>query len=117
MRYAFFLGCMMPVKYPGHESATRIVAEMLGAFRDSEMAVRALGILAVRGGDAGTRAVEILSRQLRHARADLRLAALRQLAEAEALPGSVVEEMVEGDPDPRVREEAAALTASPQDGT
>ena len=30
MRYAFFLGCMMPVKYPGHESATRIVAEMLG---------------------------------------------------------------------------------------
>lgn len=30
MRYAFFPGCMMPVKYPGHESATRIIAEMLG---------------------------------------------------------------------------------------
>ena len=30
MRYAFFLGCVMPVKYPGHESATRLVAEALG---------------------------------------------------------------------------------------
>jgi heterodisulfide reductase subunit B len=30
MRYAFFLGCVMPVKYPGFESATRVVAEALG---------------------------------------------------------------------------------------
>jgi heterodisulfide reductase subunit B len=29
MRYAFFVGCVMPVKYPGHESATRAVAEAL----------------------------------------------------------------------------------------
>jgi heterodisulfide reductase subunit B len=29
MRYAFFLGCVMPVKYPGFESATRAVAEAL----------------------------------------------------------------------------------------
>jgi heterodisulfide reductase subunit B len=30
MRYAFFVGCVMPVKYPGFESATRAVAEALG---------------------------------------------------------------------------------------
>jgi heterodisulfide reductase subunit B len=30
MRYALFLGCLMPVKYPGFESATRAVAATLG---------------------------------------------------------------------------------------
>ncbi len=94
-----------------------IVAEMLGAFRDSEAAVRALGTLAARGGDAGARAVEILIRQLRHARAGLRLEALHQLAGVGAFPADVVEEMAEDDPDSRVREAAAALVGSTQDGT
>jgi heterodisulfide reductase subunit B len=30
MRYALFLGCLIPVKYPGFESSTRAVAEALG---------------------------------------------------------------------------------------
>ncbi len=90
-----------------------VVVEMLGAFRDSTAAVQALGTLAARGGSAGARAVEILTRQLRHARAEVRLAALRQLAEAGALPADALEPLAEEDPDPRVRKEAAAL-ASPQ---
>ncbi|HHQ47857.1 MAG TPA: hypothetical protein ENK19_03135 [Acidobacteria bacterium] len=88
-----------------------VVVEVLGAFRDSETAVRALGTLAERGGDAGVRAVEILVRQLRHARGDLRLEALRELARLGAAPGNLLEEMAENDPDPRVRSEAAATLA------
>lgn len=30
MKYAFFMGCLIPVKYPGFESATREVASLLG---------------------------------------------------------------------------------------
>lgn len=89
-----------------------VVVEMLGAFRDSTAAVQALGTLAARGGSAGARAVEILTRQLRHARAEVRLAALRRLAEAGALPVDAVEPLAGEDPDPRVRKEAAALLST-----
>jgi hypothetical protein len=88
-----------------------VVVEVLGSFRDSEAAVRALGTLATRGGEAGARAVEILRRQLRHARGDLRRKALVQLAHAGAVPEDVVREMAENDPDPRVRQEASAVLA------
>jgi heterodisulfide reductase subunit B len=30
MKYAFFLGCAIPIKYPGFEAATRLVCERLG---------------------------------------------------------------------------------------
>jgi len=88
-----------------------VVVEMLGAFRDSTAAIGALGTLAVRGEAAGARAAEILTRQLRHPRAEVRLAALRQLAEAEVLPMEALEELAGEDPDPRVRKEAAALSS------
>ena len=30
MKYALFLGCAIPIKYPGFEAATRLVCERLG---------------------------------------------------------------------------------------
>ncbi len=87
----------------------RTVVEMLGVFRDSIGAVRALGTLAAMGGEAGERAVAILVRELRHARPAIRLAALEQLARAGTLAEDVRTELAEADPDPRVREAAARL--------
>lgn len=93
-----------------------VVAEMLGAFRESRSAVKALGTLAARGGAAGERAVEILTRQLKHARADIRLEALHQLAAAKAVPADMVSELAEEDPDRAVRQAAADLTAAADEG-
>ncbi len=85
-----------------------VLVEFLGAFRDSPSAVRALGRLAGRGGEAGEHAAVILTRLLKHARAEIRRIALEGLADTEAFPADVVEEMAGSDPDPEVRRLAQA---------
>ncbi|RLE21637.1 MAG: hypothetical protein DRJ65_15655 [Acidobacteria bacterium] len=92
------------------------LAEVFGAFRGSPGAVRGLGALASMAGGGSTRAVEILRRQLKNARADIRLLALERLAAAGEGPGDLLADMVEEDPDPGVRRFAASLAASETDG-
>jgi len=81
-----------------------VVAEMLGAFRDSPAAVRGLGVILARGGVAGERAEEILGRVLRHAASEIRLEALRQLRPAARRITDELRSLAENDPDPKVRE-------------
>lgn len=80
-----------------------VVAEMLGAFRDSPAAVRGLGVILARGGEAGERAEEILGRILRHAASEIRLEALRQLRPAAPRIADDLRSLAESDPDPQVR--------------
>jgi len=80
-----------------------IVAEMLGAFRDSPAAVRGLGVILARGEAAGERAEEILGRMLKHATSDIRLEALAQLRPAAGRIADDLRALGENDPDPRVR--------------
>ena len=86
-----------------------VVAEFLGAFRDSPSAVRGLGTILSRGGEAAERAQEILRRILRHARPEMRLEAAEQLLAH--VPGIVSElqELATNDPDPMVRDELGML--------
>ncbi|MCK5803373.1 MAG: hypothetical protein KAI66_11095, partial [Lentisphaeria bacterium] len=88
-----------------------VVVEFLGAFRESPAAVRALGRLARGGGEHGEHASAILSRQLKHARAEIRMLALEGLRAADAFPPAVAEEMAGSDPDPEVRRLAGAALA------
>jgi len=88
-----------------------IVAEMLGAFRDSPAAVRVLGAILALGGTAGERAAEILGRVLRHARPEIRLEAVRQL---HPVAGTMIEDLrslADSEPDARVREALSRLFA------
>jgi len=91
------------------------VAEALGAFRGSPGAVRALGALASPAGGGSTRAVEILRRQLKNARADIRLLALQRLADAGEQPCDLLDDLATEDPDPEVRSLAVSLAASETD--
>ena len=84
-----------------------VVAEMLGAFRDSTAAVRGLGVILARGGDAGERAAELLGRFLLHAKPEIRLEAVTQLRPVAASMADELTELAEKDPDPAVR---SALT-------
>jgi hypothetical protein len=81
-----------------------VVAEMLGAFRDSPAAVRGLGVILARGGPAGERAEEILGRILKHATPEIRLEALRQLRPVAKNIKDELQTLADGDPDPRVRQ-------------
>jgi hypothetical protein len=81
-----------------------IVAEMLGAFRDSPTAVCGLGVILWRGGAGADRAAEILVKLLRHAAPHIRLEALRQLRPAAARMREELGKLEESDPDPKVRE-------------
>ncbi len=94
-----------------------IVAEFLGAFRDSPSAVRGLGIILARGGDPADRAEEILRRILRHARPEMRLEAAEQLLPhvPEILPE--LENLATNDPDPMVRDELGTLVNKATRGT
>lgn len=87
------------------------LAEILGAFREAPGAVRALGALASPKGGSSGRAVEILRRLLRSARADLRLLALEQLDGVNEVPTDLLDDLVDGDPNPEVRSFAASLAA------
>jgi hypothetical protein len=80
-----------------------VVAEMLGAFRDSPAAVRGLGVILARGDAASERAEEILGRMLKHATSDIRLEALAQLRPAATRVADELRTLGESDPDPRVR--------------
>ena len=80
-----------------------VVAEMLGAFRDSTAAVRGLGVILARGGDAGERAAEILGRFLLHAKPEIRLEAVQQIRPAAAAMVDDLTELAEKDADPAVR--------------
>jgi hypothetical protein len=80
-----------------------VVAEMLGAFRDSPAAVRGLGVILARGDAAGERAEEILGRMLKHATPEIRLEALAQLRPAAARVADELRTLAESDPDPNVR--------------
>ncbi len=93
----------------GHDPL--LVVEMLGAFRDSLAAVRALAKLVAGGGEAGERATEILTRQLKHAKPAIRLEALHGLIPTQSISGDALAELAESDPDPRIRSEAAAFLA------
>jgi len=84
-----------------------VVAEMLGAFRDSTAAVRGLGVILAGGGNAVERAVELLGRFLLHAKPEIRLEAVAQIRPAAASVADDLTELAEKDPDPAVR---AALT-------
>jgi len=86
-----------------------IVAEMLGAFRDSPTAVCGLGVILWRGGAGADRAAEILGRLLHHAATHIRLEALRQLRPAAAKMRDELSELVENDPDPKVRDAVKQL--------
>ncbi len=86
------------------------LAEVLGAFRDAPGAVRALGALASEAGGRSARAVEILTRQLRHPRPEIRRLALERLAAAGSLPGKELAALAENDPDPGVRALATSLS-------
>lgn len=85
------------------------LAEVLGAFRDSPGAVRALGALASDAGGGSRRAAEILVRQLKHPRPEIRRLALEKLAAAGRLPENELAVLEENDPDPGVRALAASL--------
>jgi hypothetical protein len=84
-----------------------VVAEMLSAFRDSTAAVRGLGVILARGGDAGERAAELLGRFLLHAKPEIRLEAVTQMRPVAASMADELTELAEMDPDPAVR---SALT-------
>lgn len=93
------------------------LAEILGAFREAPGAVRALGALATPIGGNSGRAIEILRRLLKSARADIRLLALQQLACVDEVPNDVLDDLVDGDPNPEVRTFAASLAALITDGS
>jgi hypothetical protein len=96
-----------------------IVVEMLGAFRDSTAAVRGLGVIAARGGEAGERAIEILGRFLRHANPEIRLEAVRRIRPGAASLARELAELAEKEADPTVREALSALVSEfggPSDG-
>ena len=80
-----------------------VVAEMLGAFRDSPAAVRGLGVILARRDAAGERAEEILVRILKHATPAIRLEALAQLRPAASRVADELRSRGESDPDPKVR--------------
>ena len=88
------------------------LAEILGAFRGAPGAVRALGALASPAGGGSVRAVEILRRQVKNARADIRLLALQRLAAVVEVPSDLLDDLADGYPDPEVRSFAASLAAS-----
>ena len=93
------------------------LAEILGAFREAPGAVRALGVLASPDGGSSGRAVEILRRLLKSARADIRLLALEQLDMVDGVPTDLLDDLVDGDPNPEVRTFAASLAALKTDGS
>jgi len=85
------------------------LAEVLGAFRDSPGSVKGLGVLAAEQGGRSRRAAEILLRQLRHPRPEIRRMALERLAAAGRLPERELKVLSENDPDPEVRALAVSL--------
>ena len=89
-----------------------VLAEALAAFRDSPGAVRAIGVLARRGGDGAPRAVEVLTRLLRHARPDIRVLAVEGLAACPSASPDGLSAAAENDPDPRVRDAASRALAA-----
>jgi hypothetical protein len=94
-----------------------VVAEFLGAFRDSPSAVRGLGVILGRGGTPAERAEEILRRILRHARPEMRLEAAEQLLPHVHGILPELEELAANDPDPMVRDELGALVRKATQGT
>lgn len=88
------------------------LAEVLGAFRGAPGAVRALGALASPAGGRSQRAVEILTRQLKNARADIRLLALEYLVAERQVSAEILEDVADSDPDPELRRAAASQAAA-----
>ncbi len=80
-----------------------VVAEMLGAFRDSTAAVRGLGVILAKGGDGAERAAELLARFLLHARPVIRMEVVTQIRPAAASMADDLSEAAEKETDPAVR--------------
>jgi hypothetical protein len=89
-----------------------VLVEALAAFRDSPGAVGALGVLCRRQDPASHRALEVLTRLLRHPRADIRVRAVGALACRTDVCADDLRTAAANDPDPRVRAAAARATAA-----
>ena len=80
-----------------------VVAEMLGAFRDSTASVRGLGVILAKGGNGAERAAELLARFLLHARPAIRLEVVTQIRPAAASMADELSQAAEKETDPAVR--------------
>ena len=89
-----------------------VLVEALAAFRDSPGAVGALGVLCRRQDSAAHRALEVLTRLLRHPRADIRVRAVDALACRTDRCADDLRTAAANDPDPRVRAAAARALAT-----
>lgn len=89
-----------------------VLVEALAAFRDSPGAVGALGVLCRRQDHAAQRALDVLTRLLRHPRADIRVRAVDALASRTDVSADDLRTAAANDPDPRVRAAAARATAA-----
>jgi hypothetical protein len=92
--------------------ADRII-DAIGKFRGSEKAIRSLGHIATKGGEASERALHFLEKALEHSNPHIRVCTLEEMAGA--LTKEKLEPILEQalkDPDPGVREAANRIRTS-----